>query len=282
MIHLFNEDCFDTMKRFSNGQIDIVLTSPFYNTNKKAGDKRTLETTKPKDGQYAYVRYDTHIDNMTDEEYCEFTVKLFNEFDRILVKNGVVLYNLNYGSENTEGVFKTVNAIITQTPFTIGDVIVWKKSTALPNNMSYNKLTRIWEFVFVFCRKDEFGTFNCNKRVVSTRKTGQKNYENIHNFVEAKNNDETCPYNKATYSSELCKKLLNIYAVNEHSIVYDPFMGTGTTGIACQDLEFDFYGSEISKNQVDWAYYRLLDNVNVFNAGEGIFKEKTEEEQNEN
>ena len=53
--------------------------------------------------------------------------------------------------------------------------------------------------------------FYCNKNVVSIRKTGQKSYENIFNFIEAKNNDEMCPYNKATFSSELVEKLLKIY-----------------------------------------------------------------------
>ena len=64
-----------------------------------------MKNTKVKDGQYDYVRYDTHVDNMTDKEYCIFTQDLFCEFDRILNMNGVVLYNINYGSENTEGMF---------------------------------------------------------------------------------------------------------------------------------------------------------------------------------
>lgn len=37
MIQLYNEDCFDTMERMESGKINIILTSPFYNTNKKAG-----------------------------------------------------------------------------------------------------------------------------------------------------------------------------------------------------------------------------------------------------
>lgn len=169
MIRLCNEDCFETMKNIPIGQFDIILTSPFYNTNKKAGKNRTLKNTTVKDGQYDYVRYDTHVDNMTDEEYCTFTENLFLEFDRVLNMNGVVLYNINYGSENTEGMFLAVNSIITKTPFTIADVIVWKKKSALPNSCSPNKLTRIWEFVFVFCRKDEIKTFNCNKKISSYR-----------------------------------------------------------------------------------------------------------------
>jgi DNA modification methylase len=245
------------MENVPVGQFDIILTSPFYNTNKKAGKTRTLSNTSVKDGQYDYVRYDTHIDSMTNEEYCDFTERLFLEFDRVLDLNGTVLYNINYGAENTDGMFRAINTIVTKTPFTIADVIVWKKSNALPNSCSPNRLTRIWEFVFVFCRKDELKTFNCNKTVTSYRKTGQAMYENVFNYIEAKNNDESCPYNKATFSTDLCKQLLSRYAVGDKVTVYDPFMGSGTTAVACQEMGFDCYGSEISENQVKWAKERL-------------------------
>jgi site-specific DNA-methyltransferase (adenine-specific) len=258
MIKIYNEDCFKTMESVPVGQFNIILTSPFYNTNKKAGKTRTLRNTSVKEGQYDYVRYDTHIDSMTNDEYCDFTERLFLEFDRVLNLNGVVLYNINYGAENTEGMFRAINTVITKTPFTIADVIVWKKSTALPNSCSPNRLTRIWEFVFVFCRKDELKTFCCNKAIKSYRKTGQAMYENVFNYIEAKNNDESCPYNKATFSTDLVKQLLLRYAVGEKVTVYDPFMGSGTTAAACQELGFDCYGSEISENQCNWARERLL------------------------
>lgn len=256
MIEIYNEDCFKTMNDMPIGQIDVILTSPFYNTNKKAGKNRTIKNTTVKEGQYNYVRYDSHVDNMTDEEYCDFTKKLFWEFERILNLNGCVLYNLNYGAENTEGVFKTVNAIITETNFTVADVIVWKKSTAFPNSCSSNRLTRIWEFVFVFCRKDELKTFHCNKKIKSYRKTGQPAFENLYNFIEAKNNDGSCPFNKATFSTEFCEKLLTIYAP-EKATIYDPFMGSGTTAVACLKMGFSCFGSEISENQCEFAKRRI-------------------------
>ena len=257
MIEIYNEDCFKTMESVPIGQFDIILTSPFYNTNKKAGKTRTLSNTSVKSGQYDYVRYDAHIDSMTNDEYCDFTERLFLEFDRVLNLNGVVLYNINYGAENTEGMFLAVNTILTKTPFTIADVIVWKKSNALPNSCSSNRLTRIWEFVFVLCRKEELKTFNCNKAITSYRKTGQAMYENVFNFIEARNNDESCPFNKATFSTDLCKQLLERYAVGDKITVYDPFMGSGTTAVACQELGFDCIGSEISENQCKWARERL-------------------------
>lgn len=152
--------------------------------------------------------------------------------------------------------YKAVNTIITKTPFTIADVICWKKKSALPNNCSPNKLTRIWETIFVFCRNYETDYFFCNKPIVGERKTGQKSYGSISNFIEAKNNDGICPYNKATYSTDLCSQLLSIYCP-KNGIVYDPFMGSGTTAVACKKNGFLFIGSELSKKQCEWAENRL-------------------------
>jgi DNA modification methylase len=215
---IFNEDCFVTMEKF-NKEIDVILTSPPYNTSRT--DKYSMSKDKYNS------RYIDFLDNKTDQEYIDWTVDLFNSYEKIIKTNGCVLYNLSYSSENTHLIWLTVAEIIKQTNFTVADTIVWKKKSAIPNNRSSNKLTRITEYVFVFCRKEEFKTFKTNKKAVSViEKTGQKNYENIYNFVEAKNNDGTCSLNKATFSSDLCKKLLYIYAP-KNAVIYDSFMAQG-------------------------------------------------------
>ena len=80
------------------------------------------------------------------------------------------------------------------------------------------------------------------------------NFPNL--FIEAKNNDGSCPYNKATFSSELCEKLLSLYG-RANGWVYDPFMGTGTTAVACKKMGLNCIGSEISENQCEWAKNRI-------------------------
>lgn len=254
MIAIYNEDCFVTMKRFSKGDINMILTSPPYNTSRKSNKPSQLKSHQS--------RYDVHLDNKTPAEYRQWCVDLFNEFDKILSENGVILWNVSYSNDATEGmeniatVWNTLSDIIDKTNFIIADHIVWKKKSALPNNRSSNRLTRIIEDIYVFCRKDEIKTFQCNKAVKSVSKVGLNYYENIYNFIEAPNNDGSNPYNKATYSTELCEKLLTIYAI-PGTVVYDPFMGTGTTANACKNMSFDCYGSEISKNQVNYANERL-------------------------
>ncbi|MGL4850959.1 MAG: DNA-methyltransferase [Clostridium sp.] len=257
MNRIFNEDCKVTLtNRIEDKSLDLVLTSPFYNTNKKSGKKGTLRNTKVKEGNYQHVRYDNFVDNMSNEEYSEFIVDLFNKIEPKLKDDGCVLFNINYGTENTEGMWLAVADILRNTNFTLADTIVWKKRKALPNNCSSNKLTRITEYVFVFNKRGFEKTFKANKKVVSVRATGQKMYENVQNFIEAANNDGSCKLNKATFSSDLCMQLLEMYA-REDSLVYDPFMGTGTTGVACKMLGHRYIGSEISDKQCEYAEERI-------------------------
>ena len=250
--YFYNEDCLASMKRMQEKgfKVDLVLSSPPYNTGRPSNSKRSIENLES--------RYDIHLDDMTDEEYAKWITDIFNNFDKILNENGVILWNVSYGNEKPNSMWLSLLSLLQNTNFMIAEMIVWKKKSALPNNVSPNKLTRIIEPVFVICRKDEFNTFNANKQVKSVSKTGQKYYENIYNFIEAKNNDGANKLNKATYSSELCEQLLNIYA-KPNSIVYDNFNGTGTTGVACIKLGLNYIGSELSEEQCKFSIERLND-----------------------
>jgi len=240
MNKIFNEDSLLTMDREElKNSVDVIVTSPPYNTSRVgASDKYSS-------------RYDQYQDKMSDTDYCDWTVKIFEGYDKVLKQDGCVLYNLSYSSENTQLIWLTISDIIKRTNFTTADTIIWKKSNAIPNNVSKNKLTRIVEFIFVFVRKSELKTFNANKKVTGRiERTGQANYENIYNFIEARNNDGSNPLNKATFSTDLVKKLLTIYA-KPNSLVYDSFMGIGTTAKACLEMDMGYVGSEISEAQVN-------------------------------
>lgn len=243
---IYNEDCLETMSKMDERSVDVVLTSPPYNTSRKSATN--LDNHE--------ARYEEYGDCLTDEEYTEWSIKIFEGFDKVLKPNGCVLYNMSYSSENTWLLWNLVAALQQRTNFVVADCIVWKKKSALPNNTSSNKLTRICEFVFVFCRKDEFATFNCYKGESSTRTTGQTMYANVFNYVDAPNNDYSCPIHKATYSTILCRKLLGVYS-KEGDVVYDPFMGVGTTAIACVRDKRRWIGSEISERYCKWAENRI-------------------------
>lgn len=253
---IYNEDCFETIKRMvDDGQkVDIILTSPPYCTPND--DARKYSDYKFKNYQ---VHYDVFEGFESPEEYRNWTVDLFNNYNSILAENGVILYNISYTAKTPDLVYLVIADIINNTEFTVVDCISWKKNSALPQNQNANRLTRICEFVFVLCRKSEMLTFMCNKE-----KSGSK-YKNLfYNYIEAPNNDildvNINKLNNATFSTSFVRALLSIYAKPEH-IVYDSFMGTGTTAVACRSYGCNFIGSELSEAQVEFANTRL-DGVN--------------------
>ena len=255
IIKFVQDDCIHFMNMLSekNRKVDVILTSPPYNTSRPSSER----SMKNHEG-----RYKVYDDLKTGEEYCDWCVDIFNHIDTILKPNGVVLWNVSYGTDatiNTEGIglmWNSISDIIRHTNFTVANKIVWKKKSALPNNVSPNKLTRICEEVFVFCRKSEYKTFHANKEVSKIGKNGQQFYKVLYNFIEAPNNDGSTSLNKATYSSDLCVQLLNMYAP-QNGIIFDPFMGTGTTGIACEILNLNCIGTEIDAEQVEYSKERL-------------------------
>ena len=244
-IDILNEDCILKMSNLEDNSIDVILTSPPYNMTKRKG------------GYADTGRYDIYEDWKTEKDYIDWMIDIFNHFDKILVPNGIVLFNLNYSIENPILPYKVVCHIDEKTSFTVVDTIVWKKKSGLPFPANSRRLSRIFENVFVIVRKTEVNSFNTNRKVKSiSEKTGQKYYEIKYNFIEANNNDGKCELNQATFSTDLCKQLLSIYATN-NSTVYDPFIGTGTTAVACKQMNLNCIGSEISKQQVEYARRRI-------------------------
>lgn len=248
-------DRWENALKIIEDKIDIVLTSPPYNTS------RNSKYDKTNKGKCSYVvRYDSYFDVLSDDDYINWQIEMFNKLDEVLNKDGVILYNISYSSEKPSLLHLLIADIIRNTNFMVADVITWKKKNALPNNVSPNKLTRITEPVYVFCRKNELKSFQMNKEITSVRSTGQKMYKPIYNFVEASNNDGSCDLNKATYSSDLCEQLLRMYA-RDSDVIFDPYLGTGTTGVACERLGLKWYGSEISEAQCSYAENRILNQV---------------------
>lgn len=245
LITLYNGDCQEIIKDLV---VDKIITSPPYNIVRPNSTDRG---------------YDIYKDGMSNDEYIEWTIKIFNLYDRILNKNGAVIYNMSYGTENTEVMNLVVAEIIKKTNFTIADIIVWKKLSATPNNVSSNKMTRIVEFVYVFCRRDEFQTFTSNKKIIGLREdTGQLIYENVFNFFTAPNNDETQGLNKATFSKDFVGHIIERYVLKS-DVVLDNFSGTGTTLIACAEYGIKSIGIELSEAQCKHTVKRIKKGIRI-------------------
>ena len=263
---LYCGDCLDVMSSMDENFVDIVITSPPYGTCRS----ETFSKDSSQKRKYN-MRYDEFVEDRNPEEYCQWSVDVFNAIDLVLKKNRIVLYNFGLGNDgHTEYTsydwFNTVKSVIDGTPFTVADVLVWKKRSALPNNTSPNKSTRICEPVIVFCRKDELMSFPSNKKIVNQFATGQNLYSPFYNIFEARNNDGSCELNKATFSTQFVDRLIDLYVPDEQRngwTVLDPFSGTGTTGISAIAHGMRYVGIELSKAQCEYAVSRLSNGIQM-------------------
>ena len=245
---IYNESNMNTMAKMSEKFIDGIITSPPYNL-----------TSKRKDVYYNNGYSD--IDGLTEEEYLNVRITEFKEFERILKDKGVILYNISYHNENPILPTLLISEIHKQTGLTLADMISWRKTHSIPFQTSPNKLSRIVEQIYVIVKKEHLQDFDANKEISTiNEKTGQKFYKGYNNLVEAKNNDGIKCDLKASYSTDLVNKLINIY-FPKNSLIYDAFSGIATTALSCKKNNIDYIGSELNKEFWEIGNDRLKSNI---------------------
>ena len=102
--------------------------------------------------------------------------------------------------------------------------------------------------------------YNTNNNIINSNKEYTQKYTNyptnIITFPKDKNN--THPTQKPV---ALLEYLIRTYT-DENELVLDFTMGTGSTGVACQNTNRNFIGIEINKKYFDIAEKRLKENKN--------------------
>jgi len=232
---IYNEDCLEGMKKLPDNSIDLIVTSPPYNT----GSRNDCMIN---------AKYTDFNDNKTEKEYLDWTIERFKILEKKVKDKGVICYNMSYSVAFPNLHYKTIVEIMKQTKFKVFDTIIWEKNNALPLSTSPKQLTRICELVFIFSKNDNF---NCYKDFTINPKTKQKFYKCYPNKIKTKNNDGSTPNHKATFSTDFVEHFIDLYS-KKGDIVVDPFIGTGTTGVASLNLDRKYIGYEIDKE-----YYKI-------------------------
>ena len=70
-ITIYNADCLDVMKDMLDKSVDLVITSPPYNTARGVKTERGLNNLEN--------RYISYQDQKTDEQYIEWTINIMKE-----------------------------------------------------------------------------------------------------------------------------------------------------------------------------------------------------------
>jgi DNA modification methylase len=244
MIDLRLGDCLEVMKDISNESIDLVITSPPYD------DLRD---------------YNSNLD-------FESIIK---ELFRIIKDGGIVVWNvndkINKGSKSLTSFKQAI--MFVNNGFNLNDTMIWKKSNPMPQ-VKQPRYNQCFEYMFIFS-KGKPKTFNpimvdcksADKEYKSTCKKITKDKERIYkefkiNKQKVDNNiwEFAVSQNKtkhpAVFPIELPLRHIKSWS-NENDTVLDCFMGSGTTGIACKQLNRNFIGIELDETYYNIAKERI-------------------------
>ena len=234
-------DTVETMGKINDGSIDLILTSPPY-----------LASIRNDNHKYPGAK-DQIKDNQSVDDYLEWIIDNFKQYERILKKDGVIVFNFSYTTFNPSLPYFLINEVFKHTDFRIYDTFAWKKKSAMPVSGHPNRVTRIVEMVYIFAKTPYF---KANKTVSSVSRTGQKYYNNYYNFIEARNNDGKVEGHEATFSTDLASFFIDLYS-KENEIVLDNFSGTGTTPYASSKMNRQYIGIDLVEKFCDYARERV-------------------------
>jgi DNA modification methylase len=234
-------DTVETMGKINEGTIDLILTSPPY-----------LASIRNDNHKYPGAK-DQIKDNQSVDDYLEWIIDNFKQYERILKKDGVIVFNFSYTTFNPSLPYFLINEVFKHTDFRIYDTFAWKKKSAMPVSGHPNRVTRIVEMVYIFAKTPYF---KANKTVSSVSRTGQKYYNNYYNFIEARNNDGKVEGHEATFSTDLASFFIDLYS-KENEIVLDNFSGTGTTPYASSKMNRQYIGIDLVEKFCDYARERV-------------------------
>lgn len=233
---IYFESCLDTMSRMDDGSVDCVITSPPYNMNLRIRNGKYCSRQIVKELSTKYSSFD---DNLPIEEYNEFHTKVMKELLRI---SKVVFYNIQIVTGSKRSIFKMIGDFNEQ----LKDIIIWDKGVAQPA-MQKQVLNRRSELILVFetdypiSRQYRYANFERGK---------------LNDIWEIKRGKKISKDHGATFPEELVGRILENFT-NEGEVIYDPFIGTGTTAIVSKKMNRRFIGSEISKDYFDLVEKRL-------------------------
>ena len=216
---IYNIDCLEGMKQIPDGSVDLIATDPPYELETHGGNK-LFKGAKLASG---YIDF---ISDGFDYDAC------FAEMLRVCKVPNIVIFCSNKQVSRIMSYFEQKGLSVT--------LLIWHKYNAVPlGNGKY-----ISDVEFMVYIRDKGAYFNNDAPVVAKSKVYR---------MSSCNEDNIHPTQKPL---DLIKRLIDMHS-QEGQTVLDPFMGSGTTAVACIKEKRHFIGFELNKDYFDKACRRI-------------------------
>jgi site-specific DNA-methyltransferase (adenine-specific) len=257
-------DSLDVLGRLTPGAISAIVTSPPYNLG---------------------IRYRTYQDTLPRDQYLEWTGEWIGRAARTLAPDGSLF--LNVGAKPTDPWTAMDVAQAARPHLQLQNTIHWIKSIAIEKALagarsglqddlavghykpinSRRFLHDCHEFVFHF---SPAGETELERQAVGVKYQDQSNvgrWRTAASGVRCRGNTWFIPYetiqsrekdrpHPATFPPKLPEMCLRLHGLRRLRIVADPFLGLGSTAVACAQLGVSFVGIEMDEGYLKDAIAR--------------------------
>ena len=218
MIKLINDDCLKVLPTLPDNSVDLIITSPPYNLGNKhhTGNKY----------------HKSYNDDLPEQEYQTQQIQVLNECFRILKSTGSIIYNHKNRIKNGKQI--TPYEWLLKTNFIIKQEIVW-----INRSQNFDKI-RFYPFT---------------ERLYWLAKDSKTKLFNAINHYDVFNWNEWKPVGtKQIHTRSFPLKMIDdlLLCFPKATEVMDCYMGIGTVGIACKNINRNFIGIELDEN-----YYKI-------------------------
>ncbi|MHA1793407.1 MAG: DNA-methyltransferase [Promethearchaeota archaeon] len=244
---IHDHDC-QNMSELPNESIDLLVTSPPYNTTKK---------------------YD---DNLTLNEYLEFIHAVMSEAYRVMKIGGIIAFNIaNVGRKPYLPLDCYVIQVLRDIGFLIVDELCWGKGASAGGSCAWGSwksasnpsLRDVHEYIIIASKSNGKMEIQIPQDDLSNlpEKLENRNFslnfnEFFTNFWSFSTESAKRVNHPAPFPVELPYRLILMFS-NKGDVVLDPFMGSGSVAIAALIAGRKFVGYELKKQYIEIASERI-------------------------
>ena len=225
MIELRTGNCLNMALDLEDNSIDCTVTSPPYNKRGVGG------------GLFRKIEYQDFDDTLPEDEYQEQQIELLDIIYDKTKEGGSLFYNhkIRYLDGDSIAPWEW----LTKTKWNIREEIVWSRGSG-PEISGYR-----------FIQTDERIYWLCKGKKHPRLPRRSANWNSVWQFAPDMNNPHPAPY--PIFLPARC-----IQAVMQApGLVFDPYSGSGTTGLAATLLGHDYIGFDLSDEYHDMARERF-------------------------
>jgi site-specific DNA-methyltransferase (adenine-specific) len=230
-VQLYQGDCLEVMRGMDDKSVDCVVTSPPYNTLPAANKPSGLHGPKGGRGKWVAKAADGYFDQRDETEYQEWLRSVITECLRI--SKGLVWVNHKVRYRDGLAVHP-----VRFLPFPIYAEVIWDRRGSMALNCK--RYAPSHEYLLAFGDRaywdDSLNTFM-----------------SVWQIAPQRSEDHPCPF-----PLEIARRPI-LSSCPPNGIAFDPFMGSGTTGVAAIQTGRNFIGIELDANYFAIAQRRIED-----------------------